>query len=347
MIGFVDITNPRSPRPLGTVAVGGEPTSVAVRGGYAYAGVNTSPDYVNPSGKLVQIRISSRAVTGEVDLGGQPDAVAISPDGQYLAVAIENERDEDLGEGEPPQMPAGYVQIVEMATMAATKVELTGLAGLVYGIDPEPEFVAINEDNLLVVTLQENNGIVMIDCATKQVVNSFSAGSVDLSHIDVDEEDVISQTKSLASVRIPALCGGRCGRRLGVESVYYLRVSLRHALPVMPCTPCAGCAGSARARWRDVDGHRILRNCRRGRPPRRLVRLHHLLPERRHRLLVGQRARPPGCADWSLPGGPLGQQGRRARKRLLRRFLGRAAPLRQPRARQSDCGLRRHRSHHP
>ena len=219
MIGFVDITNPRSPRPLGTVDVGGEPTSVAVRGGYAYAGVNTSPDYVNPSGKLVQIRISSRAVTREVDLGGQPDAVAISPDGQYLAVAIENERDEDLGDGEPPQMPAGYVQIVEMATMTATKVELTGLAGLVYVTDPEPEFVAINEDNLLVVTLQENNGIVMIDCATKQVVNSFSAGSVDLSHIDVDEEDVISQTSNLASVRIPALCGGRCGRRLGEEKV--------------------------------------------------------------------------------------------------------------------------------
>ena len=220
MIGFVDITNPRSPRPLGTVDVGGEPTSVAVRGGYAYAGVNTSPDYVNPSGKLVQIRISSRAVTGEVDLGGQPDAVAISPDGQYLAVAIENERDEDLGDGAPPQMPAGYVQIVEMATMTATKVELTGLAGLVYGTDPEPEFVAINEDNLLVVTLQENNGIVMIDCATKQVVNSFSAGSVDLSHIDVDEEPpLISQTSSLASVRIPAFYGGRCGRRLGEEKV--------------------------------------------------------------------------------------------------------------------------------
>lgn len=49
-------------------------------------------------------------------------------------------------------------------------------------------------------TLQENNGIVMIDCATKQVVNSFSAGSVDLSRIDVDEEDVILQTSSLASV---------------------------------------------------------------------------------------------------------------------------------------------------
>jgi hypothetical protein len=36
------------------------------------------------------------------DLGGQPDSVAASPDGRYLAVAIENERDEDLDDGVIP-----------------------------------------------------------------------------------------------------------------------------------------------------------------------------------------------------------------------------------------------------
>ncbi len=40
LIGFVDITNPGMPAADGTVAVGGEPTSVAVRGRYALAGVN-------------------------------------------------------------------------------------------------------------------------------------------------------------------------------------------------------------------------------------------------------------------------------------------------------------------
>ena len=56
----------------------GEPTSVGVVGNLALAAVNTSPDYMNPSGKLIVIDITSRTVTKEFDLGGQPDAVAIS-----------------------------------------------------------------------------------------------------------------------------------------------------------------------------------------------------------------------------------------------------------------------------
>jgi hypothetical protein len=36
-----------------------------------------------------------------------PTAVAVSPDGSFVAVAIENERDEDLGDGRVGQMPAG------------------------------------------------------------------------------------------------------------------------------------------------------------------------------------------------------------------------------------------------
>src|SRR5262245_40486816 len=39
-IGFVDITNPSRPVPAGVLAVGGEPTSVAVAGPYALVVVN-------------------------------------------------------------------------------------------------------------------------------------------------------------------------------------------------------------------------------------------------------------------------------------------------------------------
>jgi hypothetical protein len=35
--------------------------------------------------------------------------VAAAKDGSYLAIAIENERDEKLNDGKIPQMPAGYV----------------------------------------------------------------------------------------------------------------------------------------------------------------------------------------------------------------------------------------------
>ena len=103
-IGFVDISDPTDPLPDGVVQVDGEPTSVAVLGGLALAAVNTSEDYVNTSGVLVAIDIATRLIVKTWDLGGQPDAVTVSKDGKFVVVAIENERDEDLGDGAPPQV---------------------------------------------------------------------------------------------------------------------------------------------------------------------------------------------------------------------------------------------------
>jgi hypothetical protein len=77
----------------------GEPTSVAVVGTTAFVGENTSEDYINTSGVLHAIDVESREVLASCDLGGQPDSVAASPMAAFVAVAIENERDEDLGDG--------------------------------------------------------------------------------------------------------------------------------------------------------------------------------------------------------------------------------------------------------
>lgn len=101
-------------------------------------------------------------------------------------------------------MPAGYVVVVETAdTLDAWVpyiVDVTGLPGVLFPEDPEPEFVSISEDNIAVVTLQENNAIVIIDLASKTVISSFSAGTVDLENIDTEEEDIIDQTSSLMAV---------------------------------------------------------------------------------------------------------------------------------------------------
>lgn len=77
---------------------------------------------------------------------------------------------------------------------------LTGLAGLGFATDPEPEFVSINSDNIAVVTLQENNGLVLIDLASKSVSASFSAGTVDLKQVDTEEEGQIKQNAALSQV---------------------------------------------------------------------------------------------------------------------------------------------------
>ncbi len=155
-IDFVSIIDPSNPTSITSVDVGGEPTSVAIHNGYAIAAINTSESFTNPSGYVAVIDlwdISSSKRT--IVLAGQPDAVAISPNGKFAAVAIENERDEDLNDGLIPQYPAGNVAIINLEG-EVNYADVPGLAGIAPS-DPEPEFVDINSNGEIVVTLQENN----------------------------------------------------------------------------------------------------------------------------------------------------------------------------------------------
>ncbi|GHX05851.1 hypothetical protein VCSRO200_0456 [Vibrio cholerae] len=195
-IGFVDIKDPTAPKAAGFLPLNGEPTSVAASGKWVIAGVNTSESYTQPSGHLAVVSVESRKLVDKCELGGQPDSVAVSKDGRYIAVAIENERDEDFNDGALPQMPAGFLVILTADQQgkpdcnSLKRVELTGLAQIA-GDDPEPEFVAFNDDNQIALTLQENNHLVIIDAASGNIVNHFSAGSVDLSQIDTEKDGAL------------------------------------------------------------------------------------------------------------------------------------------------------------
>ena len=136
-------------------------------------------------------------------LGGQPDSIAVSADGLYAAIVIENERDEELNEGALPQTPAGFLTIVDLLgppeAWALRLVDLTGIADR-FPEDPEPEFVDINASNQAAVTLQENNHVVIIDLPTGTVVGDFSAGTV--THAaDLEDDDVISFDDFLVGAR--------------------------------------------------------------------------------------------------------------------------------------------------
>ncbi|MEM7022049.1 MAG: esterase-like activity of phytase family protein [Pseudomonadota bacterium] len=205
-LGFIDLADPSAPAPADTVDVGGEPTSVTAVGTTALAGVNTSESYTEPSGHVAVIDVAERTVAAQCDLGGQPDSVAASPDGRFLAVAIENERDEDLDDGVIPQLPAGYLAVLELDgdgrpinCDSPRVVELTGLADVAPD-DPEPEYVDINQDNVAVVTLQENNHIALVDLATGMVTGHFSAGAVDLDAIDTEDDGIVQGTGTLSAV---------------------------------------------------------------------------------------------------------------------------------------------------
>ncbi len=191
VVGLIDITDPAKPLPKGNIDVDGEPTTAVILGQTAFVAVNTSESYTAPSGALRSIDLATAKITESCDLGGQPDSVAKAPDGSFLAIAIENERDEDAGDGRVPQMPAGFVVTLPLVNGAVDcagkkQIDLTGIAAIA-GDDPEPEFVDINAAGEIAVTLQENNHIVVLS-KDGAVLSQFSAGAVDLTGIDTKDE---------------------------------------------------------------------------------------------------------------------------------------------------------------
>lgn len=204
-VGFIDLTDPRAPKGAGTVKIDGEPTSVTVLGGKVFAGVNTSKSKTEPSGNLTVIDLASKQIEATCDLGGQPDSVARSRDGAFLAIAIENERDEDLNDGALPQLPSGNLKIVPLSSgavdcAAIRTVELTGLAEISPD-DVEPEFVAFNGLNEIAVTMQENNHIAIVDAATGSVIRHFSAGTTSLDNVDVKKDGALKFSGKMENVK--------------------------------------------------------------------------------------------------------------------------------------------------
>lgn len=207
-VGFVDITDPTAPVGLGTVDVGGEPTSVAFKDDYALVAVNTSESFTEPSGELVVVSApgdAAAAIVTRFALIGQPDSIAVAPAGAYAAIVIENERDEDLGDGEPPQAPGGALQVVRLTAYVGAwedslrTIDLIGLPDE-FGEDPEPEFVDINRRNQAVVSFQENNHLAVFNLWNGGVVSSHNAGTVDLENVDTVEDDIIRLDGSLEDV---------------------------------------------------------------------------------------------------------------------------------------------------
>jgi hypothetical protein len=224
-IGFLDISDPRAPEGAGSLSLAqlgdtdDQPTSVAVVGAYVLVVVDTSASFTQPSGRLDVVRLSDAKRVSSMPLDGQPDSIDISADEKYAAIAMENQRDEELApagkaKGDLPQLPAGFVQVIDLqgapTGWKADRIDLVNPDGtalqsfvdakIVEPTDPEPEYVSINGKNKLALTLQENNGIVVIDLASRAIEKVFSAGSVTASGFDTKKDGKISLTDSLTNV---------------------------------------------------------------------------------------------------------------------------------------------------
>ena len=219
-IGFVDLRDASAPVGLGTLSLeelghaDDQPTSVAAVNEFVLVVVDTTGgDFPNPSGRVDIVRVDDRTRVHSIDLGGQPDSIAISPDGSFAAIAMENQRDEEftppgVEEGDLPQAPTGFVQLIDLAGAPDTwtprrvdfDVEAARTAGLDTPEDLEPEYVDINSRGQVAVTLQENNGVAIIDGRTGEVTNIFSAGTQSVDGIDTAEDARIDQTGSISDL---------------------------------------------------------------------------------------------------------------------------------------------------
>ncbi len=219
-IGFLDIRDASKPAGLGTLSLAelghadDQPTSVAAVGEFVLVVIDsTGGDFAHPSGRVDVIRVADRTRVHSIDLGGQPDSVAVSPDGSFAAIAMENQRDEEFtpaggAEGDLPQPPTGFLQLLTLAgaptAWTARRVDLdvaqARAAGLDTPEDLEPEFVSINSRGQVALTLQENNGIAVIDGKTGAVSTIFSAGSQAVDGIDTADDGTLDQSGSIPAV---------------------------------------------------------------------------------------------------------------------------------------------------
>jgi hypothetical protein len=224
-IGFLDISDPKAPVGAGSLSLAtlgdtdDQPTSVAVVGKYVLVVVDTSESFANPSGRLDIVRLADSKRIRSIALNGQPDSIDISADEKYAAIAMENQRDEEAtpagkAKGDLPQLPAGFVQVIDLDgapdAWTAHRIDLVNsdgtalpsfvAAGLTEPTDPEPEYVSINGKNKLALTLQENNGIAIIDLKTRAIEKVFSAGAVTGTGFDTKADGKISLTDSLTGV---------------------------------------------------------------------------------------------------------------------------------------------------
>lgn len=222
-IGVVDLTAPSKPKQLSAIDVGGEPTSVTVTpdGKTALVVVIASKREIGEvpeikPGKLIAIDTTTLEIKGELAIGNHPDSIALTTlNGQNVAViAIENEPlyVDDKGVRTDEEKPGlegdisgpGFVQIVNINNKDISKSTLRSIEfssaqlkakGLLYPEDPQPEFVDIRNGKAA-VTLQENNGVAIIDLQTSKMTSLFSSGKPVKQKADLTEDGKAAFTGS-------------------------------------------------------------------------------------------------------------------------------------------------------
>ena len=183
-LDIVDISAPGTPVLAQTVALGGNPNSVAVHDGIVAVAVEGTRKTDPGSVKFFS---TSGALLNTLTVGALPDMLVFSPNGKWLLVANEGEPSSYNNNPVPSVDPEGSVSIIEMRRDVTSLTQLdvrTAMFSLaipqenassirIYGPnatfaqDIEPEYITVSHDSKTAwVTLQENNAIGILDIPT-------------------------------------------------------------------------------------------------------------------------------------------------------------------------------------
>lgn len=205
VINITDVNNPTLGTPIDITAFGGNLNSVAVSNGLLAIAIEGNDKAAN-KGKIVVFKTNNLTTPYiEIEAGYLPDMVIFTPNGEFILSA---------NEGEPNSLntidPEGSITIINVNTKTSTTLlfdsfnsqETTLKNGgfRVFGktnnvtnalnVDVEPEYIAISNDSKTAyITLQENNGIAVVDILSMQITEILPLGYKDFNNFSFDVSD--------------------------------------------------------------------------------------------------------------------------------------------------------------
>ncbi|MDT0606811.1 choice-of-anchor I family protein [Croceitalea rosinachiae] len=191
----------------------GAPNSVAVSNGKLAVAIEAPTK--QDKGFIELFDTTTQQEINVFNVGALPDMVTFTPDGKYIVVANEGEPNDDYTID-----PKGIISIINIESgevynlgfdaFNSQEADLESQGFRVFGphatlaMDVEPEYVAVSDDSKTAwVTLQENNGVAVVNLETKQIEAIVPLGFKDYSamgnEIDPSDKD---DTKALRSVPV-------------------------------------------------------------------------------------------------------------------------------------------------
>ncbi|UJH66412.1 choice-of-anchor I family protein [Allomuricauda sp. SCSIO 65647] len=213
-ISVFDLTNVNNPMRLDPVVCvnPGSPNSVSVKDGMLAVAIESPNKQENGFIELFETSDTQNEVNS-IEVGALPDMVTFTPNGDYLVVANEGEPNDDYTVD-----PMGMVSIIKVATGETYNLDFVAFNGMeesleadgfrVFGpgatlaMDVEPEYVAVSNDSKTAwVTLQENNGVAVVNLESKQITDILPLGYKSYANpgneIDPSDEDGKKELRSV------------------------------------------------------------------------------------------------------------------------------------------------------